>query len=151
MISIEAYLKKMGFLTPAWYISLMTSWRRIPAEDIPMPWEMDSTGPTIAHRLGEKRKDQPRPLEIVMESKNHKAWFMSKLWKLKHADNAYKKIRVTDDHTWEERQEIRRWVKMANDRNAGNSDDDEEPTTKFAWKVRGSPTNNNLRLIRMKA
>ena len=96
--------------------------------------EMGNTGPTIAHRLGEKRKDQPRPIKIVMESKNHKAEFMSKLWRLKHADNVYKKIRVTDDHTWEERQEIRRWVKMENDRNENNNNDDEERLTNYAGK-----------------
>ena len=111
--------------------------------------EMDSTGPTIAHRLGEKRKDQPRPMKIVMESKNHKAEFMSKLWKLKHADNAYKKIRVTDDHTWEERQDIRRWVKMANDRNENDNNDDEERLTNYAWKMRGSPK-TGMRIVRVR-
>ena len=107
---------------------------------------MDNTGPTIAHRLGEKRKDQPRPMKIVMESKNHKAEFMSKLWKLKHADNAYKKIRVTDDHTWEERQEIRRWVKIAKEK---NERDNEEGITNHAWKVRGTPK-SGMRIVQIR-
>ncbi len=47
MLYTSLYLKKMGFLTPAWYMSLMTSWRRMPAEGIPIPWEMESTGPTL--------------------------------------------------------------------------------------------------------
>ena len=43
----KTYLKKTGSLTPAWYISLITSWRRILADGIPIPWEMESTGPTL--------------------------------------------------------------------------------------------------------
>ena len=34
---------KTGSRTPAWYMSLMTSCRRMPAEGIPIPWEMEST------------------------------------------------------------------------------------------------------------
>ena len=37
----------------------------------------------------------------------------------------FKKTRVTDDYTLEQRDEIRRWVKMAkdkNDKNTGNRD-----------------------------
>ena len=97
--------------------------------------EMD-TGPTIAYRLGAKREDRGRPIKIVMKTKSNKAEFMSKLWKLKYADCFDGKIRVTDDFTWEERCEIRRWVTMAEERNrTGN----EETTTKYKWKVRGTP------------
>ena len=78
--------------------------------------EMDHTSPTLAHRLGSMKVDSPRPLKVTMKTKNIKAEFMSKLWKLRYADTAYKKIRVTDDYTYEEREEIRRWVHMANQR-----------------------------------
>ena len=54
--------------------------------------------------------------KIVMGSKNHKAEFMSKLWKLKYAGPVHNKARVTDDYTWEEGQEIKRWVMMAKDK-----------------------------------
>lgn len=44
---LSPHLMKTGSLTPAWYMSLMTSCRRIPAEGIPIPWEMERTGPTL--------------------------------------------------------------------------------------------------------
>ena len=111
--------------------------------------DMNNTGSTIAHRLGEKKQDQPRPVKIVMESKNQKAEFMSKLWKLKYSDNIYKKIRVTDDYTWEERQEIRRWVNMANDRNEKDNEDNKGRTKNYTWKVRGTPK-TGMRIIQVR-
>ena len=82
------------------------------------------------------KEDRARPIKIVMESKSHKAEFMSNLWKLKYANSVNKKIRVTDDYTWEEREEIRRWVTMAEER---NKRDNEGITTNYKWKVRGTP------------
>ena len=99
--------------------------------------EMD-TGPTIVHRLGAKKKDGVRPIRIVMESESQKTKFMSNLWKLKYADSAIKKIRVTDDYTWEERQEIRRWVTMAEERNK-REEEGKNGNTNYKWKVRGTP------------
>ena len=104
-------------------------------EDLFDIMEID-TGPTLAHRLGVKKENRARPLKIVMDSKGHKAEFMSKLWKLKNAGPVYNKASVTDDYTWEERQEIRRWVKMAKDKNERV---DEEKKTNYVWKVRGTP------------
>ena len=46
-VSVSPHLMKTGSRTPAWYMSLMTSCRRMPAEGIPIPWEMESTGPTL--------------------------------------------------------------------------------------------------------
>jgi len=60
------------------------------------------TGPVITHRLGEKKEDRTRPIKIVIESRNHKAEFMSKLWKLKYAGPVHSKARVMHDYTWEE-------------------------------------------------
>ena len=110
--------------------------------------EMDHTGPTIAHRLGSKKEDRPRPMKIVMKSKSNKSEFMSKLWKLKYADAVYKKIRVTEDYTWEERQEVRRWVNMANERNDSENNED-EGTTNYVWKARGSPR-TGMRLVKIR-
>ena len=76
------------------------------------------------------------PIRIVMKSAGKKAELMSHLWKLRYGENAFKKIRVTEDHTWEERQEIRRWVTMANDR---NRNEEHKGNTNFKWKVRGTP------------
>ena len=105
-----------------------------------------NSGPMIAHRLGEKKEDRGRPIKIVMETKKHKAEFMTKLWKLRYAGPAHKEARITDDYTWEERQEIRRWVKMAKDK---NQKDDEQGMKDHVWKVRGTPK-SGLRLVQIR-
>ena len=107
--------------------------------------EMD-TLPTIAHRLGRKKEHQARPIKIVMESKSHKAEFMSRLCNLKYAGPVYNKASVTDDYSWEERQEIRRWVKMAKDKNEMEG---KEKMTNYLWKVRGTPK-SGLRLVQIR-
>ena len=77
-----------------------------------------------------------------METKIHKTEFMSKLWKLKYAGTTHKKARIIDDYTWEEREEIKRWVMMAKDKskkdNYGGN----------VWKVRGTPK-SGLRLVQV--
>ena len=106
--------------------------------------EMD-TGPRIGHRLGKRNEDRARPIKIVMVSKTHKDEFMSKLWKLKYAGPVHNKARITDDHTWEERMEIRRWVKMAEEKN----EKDNVGMKNFVWKVRGSPK-SGLRIVQIR-
>ena len=91
-------------------------------------------------RLGAKKHDEPRPIKLIMRSKNEKEEFMSNLGKLKYAKDELKKISVTADYTREEREEIRRWVKKAKERNTEESSN--------AWKVRGSPR-SGMRLIRI--
>ena len=110
--------------------------------------EMEHTGPTIMHRLGSKKEDRLRPMKIVMKSKSEKSEFLSKLWKLKDANIVYKRIRVTEDYTWEERQEIRRWVNMANERNE-NENNENEGKTNYAWKVRGTPK-TGMRIVKIR-
>ena len=56
------------------------------------------------------------------------------------------KIRVTDDYTWEKREEIRRWVKMADERNGRNND---EATTSYLWKARGTPK-TGMRIVQIR-
>ena len=101
-------------------------------------------GTALAHRLGAKKENQARPVKMVMRSENDKDLFMSKLWMLKHKFN--QKIRVTDDYTWEEREEIRRWVKMADERNGKNND---EVKTNYKWKVRGTPK-TGMRIVQIR-
>ena len=110
--------------------------------------EMEHTGPTIMHRLGSRKQDGLRPMKIVMKSKSEKSEFLSKLWKLKEANTAYKRIRVTEDYTWEERQEIQRWVIMANERNE-NENDENEGKANYAWKVRGTPK-TGMRIVKIR-
>jgi hypothetical protein len=105
-----------------------------------------NTGPVMAHRLGEKKADRPRPIKIVMDTKEHKAEFMSKLWKLRYAEPAHNKARITDDYTLEEREEIKRWVKMAKDK---TENDHEEGMMEHVWKVRGTPK-SGLRLVQIR-
>ena len=100
--------------------------------------------PSMTHRLGAKKENRARPVKIVMKSESHKASFMSKLWMLKHGIN--QKIRVTDDYTWEEREEIRRWIKMANER---NEKDNEGRTKNYKWKVRGTPK-TGMRIVQIR-
>ena len=110
--------------------------------------EMGQTSPTLAHRLGMRKADRPRPMKITMESKDDKAKFMSKLGSLKYAATEYKKIRVTDDYTIEEREEIRRWVKMASNKNTTESNDNKGMMS-YTWKVRGNPK-TGLRIVKIR-
>ena len=50
---------------------------------------MDHTSPMLAHRLGMRKPNGPRPVKIKMESNIDKAKFMSKLGALKYADMVY--------------------------------------------------------------
>ena len=79
--------------------------------------EMGHTGPFTRHRLGIRNSDRPRPLKVVMKSVDEKEKLMSNLDLLNKAENKFKRISVTDDYTLEEREEIRRWVTMARNRN----------------------------------
>ena len=65
---------------------------------------------------------------------------MSKLWKLKHGSDEFRRISITDDFTQEDRKEIKRWFKEAKLRT--RRDDG------YVWKVRGSPR-NKIRLVKM--
>ena len=47
---------------------------------------------------------------------------------------------------WEEREEIRRWVKMPDERNGRNND---EATTNYIWKARGNPK-TGMRIIQIR-
>ena len=38
---------------------------------------------------------------------------MSKLWKLRYDGPAHEKARIADDYSVKEREEVKRWVKMA--------------------------------------
>ena len=63
--------------------------------------------------------------------------------KLKDADEQFKKLRITDDFTIEEREEIRKWVQKAKLKN-----NEEGENKRYIWCVRGTPT-NGLRLVKI--
>ena len=102
---------------------------------------MGHTGPSMSHRLGTKKFDRPRPVQITMKSVEEKQQFMSKLGLLNHADDEFKNISITNDYTLEEREEIRRWVMIAKKRNTNEN-------SNYVWKVRGTPK-IGMRLIRI--
>lgn len=68
---------------------------------------------------------------------------MSKLTNLKNAENKYKNLSITEDYTMEEQEEIKKWVEKAKERNQ-----EEEKTSQYVWRVRGSPK-NGLRLTKL--
>ena len=94
--------------------------------------ELDLNSMSASHRLGTKQNDRIRPLKIIMKSVKEKGKVMSRLGRLKGADEVFKKISVTDDYTMEEREEIKRWVIMAKEKNMTGTKD-------YVWKVRGTP------------
>ena len=85
-----------------------------------------------SHRLGRKSCEKRRPLKVVMRSVKEKEDLMSRLGRLRTAEDKFRKVSVTDDYTEDERREIRRWVEMAKEKNANNA-------TNYEWKVRGTP------------
>ena len=103
---------------------------------------LDPNSMCASHRLGTKQNDKIRPLKIIMKSVREKGKVMSRLGRLKGADKVFKKISVTDDYTMEEREEIKRWVIMAKEKNMSG-------TTDYVWKVRGTPK-EGLRLTLVK-
>ena len=64
---------------------------------------------------------------------------MDRLVNLKYAEDIYRKLSVRDDYTPAERNQIKEWVKKAEQKNR------DENT--HAWKVQGSPK-NGLRLVK---
>ena len=67
---------------------------------------------------------------------------MARLGRLRGAEDEFKKISVTDDYTLEEREEIRRWVMIANEKNMNGTKD-------YVWKARGNPK-SGMRLTLVK-
>ena len=93
-------------------------------------------------RLGIAKPGTTQPLRIVMNSIEDKRQFMKNLHRLKGADPHLRKISITDDHTIAERKEISMWIMKAKERTAADTDGN-------VWKIRGSPHQNNLRLIKI--
>ena len=84
-------------------------------------------------RLGKPNDDKRIPLKLVMNSSEDKDSIMSRLVNLKNADDIYHKLSVRDGYTIEEREQIKSWVRKAEEKNK------EENTQ--SWKVRGTPKN----------
>ena len=84
-------------------------------------------------RLGKPNENKKRPVKLVMSNAGDKDKIMSRLGNIKNADEVYRTLSITDDHTIEERELIKEWIKKAEQKN-------KEENTKD-WKVRGTPKN----------
>ena len=98
--------------------------------------------PTAIHRIG-KSSNKDRPIKMIMNNEEEKNNIMFNLRKLKDAEEKFKKLRITDDYTIEEREEIRKWVQKARLKTS-----EEVENSRYVWCVRGSPK-NGLRLVKV--
>ena len=103
---------------------------------------LDIRGMSIRNivRIGKKPDDiqsKCRPLKVSFEDTFDKRKFLASLYKLKDCD-AYKKVNVTQDQSPEQREETKKLLKIAYDRNQQNE------TASFLWKVRGPPWGQRL-------
>ena len=94
--------------------------------------------PESIARLGKPNETNKRTMKIVMKTKQDKERVMANLKKLKDTEEEYGKIRITDDYTNTEREQIRMWVKKAEEKSSAD--------TERVYRVRGDPK-NGLRLV----
>ena len=97
------------------------------------------TAPESIVRLGKADTNKTRPLKIKLRSETEKDTIMSHLPNLKNSEDMFRRISVTEDHTIEERQEIRRLVDESKEKNRNE--------TNAVWKVRGDQK-NGWRLVK---
>ena len=94
--------------------------------------------PESIARLGKPNETNKRTMKIVMNTRQDKERVMANLNKLKDTEEEFGKIRITDDYTNTEREQIRMWVKKAEEKSSSD--------TKRVYRVRGDPK-NGLRLV----
>ena len=97
-----------------------------------------SVEPSEISRLGKPDDNKMRPLKISLLSKDDKLAVMNNLNQLKGTVDEFGKISIKDDYTQSEREEIRQWVKKAQQKTAEDPDK--------TYRVRGDPK-NGLKLI----
>ena len=74
--------------------------------------------PKSITRLGKSTENKKRTLKIVMSTNQQKVSVMTNLRKLKGTEDEFGKIRVTDNYTNEEREQIKTWVKRAEEKSS---------------------------------
>ena len=84
-------------------------------------------------RLGKYDETKSRPIKVVVKTVNDKNTIMGKLSELKTAPDKFKRIRVTDDYTAEERLMIRNKLSEARNKT--------ETEGNGAYELRGTPKN----------
>ena len=93
-------------------------------------------------RIGKKSENMTRPIKVVLENTDDKEAVLKNLRKLATATLELKRIRVTEDHTKAEREQIKQKVNEAKHLNESEKD-----ATVF-HKLVGSPK-NGLRIIKV--
>ena len=97
--------------------------------------------PTNIQRIGIDLRNKHRPMKITLNCEEEKKTIFRNIHKLK-GKIQFDHIRVTEDFTPNERETLKRWYEKANERNQNMQ------STKFVWRVRGSPK-TELRLMRV--
>ena len=87
------------------------------------------------HRIGRPQPDKKRPIMVIMNTEVDKEKIMQNLSNLRDKTE-FKGISVTEDYTLAERQMLLDWREKATAKNK-----EEEPNSKFIWRVRGTPKN----------
>ena len=88
-------------------------------------------------RPGKPDPNRTRTIKMKLKAKNEKGCIIARLSNPKNAEDRLKRINIIEDYTVEERQEIRKWVAKANEKNF-------QENGNVIWKVRGRPKNDNL-------
>ena len=89
-------------------------------------------------RLGKPTETKRRTIKVTMKNNQDKWNVMSNLRRLKNYAKEFGKISVTDDYTSGEREQIRCWVKKAEEKSSKDPE--------YVYRVRGNPK-NGLRLV----
>ena len=96
-------------------------------------------------RLGKKPTGEntgnPRPLKVVMKDKMIKTMMFKKLWKLRDAEDRFRSLSIQSDQTKKEREEEKKLVDEAKDRQAKDEG-------KCRYRVKGPPWARKIVKIR---
>ena len=96
--------------------------------------------PTKFYRLGKPDPNKIRPLKLEMVNSTDRDAVMKKLKLLKGNRGRTRKLSVREDYTKNEREQIKKLVDVAKDKNTEDST--------HHWVVRGTPK-NGLRLMKL--
>ena len=96
--------------------------------------------PTKFYRLGKPDPNKIRPLKLEMVNSTDRDAVMKKLKLLKGTEEELGKLSVREDYTKNEREQIKKLVDVAKDKNAEDST--------HHWVVRGTPK-NGLHLLKL--
>jgi len=103
--------------------------------------DMQSDDVTRVYRLG-KRGESPRPMLVRLSSRPLKNRIMESTFKLKNAEDKYKGVIIAHDMTKQQREECKKLVQEAKDRES------QDPSGEYIYRVRGAPEEMKIVKIR---